>query len=468
MTQTRKVNQSIRLVPENLIDIDEICLLKKSDSELDRDRKDRIANKVTDVYGKVAVAYSLVAKVLDTFRVGLKTIPVVGYVVDGIELLLATIIAASGALKKDGKWRRRIKIGAGIALIAVAIASLVLPEIDLIVFLISAGIGFFQSMWNFGAALISRLSGSWKKEKDALEKDEREFYELLQKEPKRKFEVLERAREYAVKHNVKEYDQQIQQIEEQVSVREAEIKASFSAKTVAADDFDKELAREISNDKIRQFLIEEKEELFERKDAFNNSIKKDFLDTLTIDERRLVELDFKIHQRRKDLKERKSDVASDGVTFVLTSIAVAGAALIFTPLFPIGGLMILGSIVFSFARQFDIPFKWATRLSNYIFEPQKVDSVEEIKSKVISDLGLEHDKTHALTKDLTNNASLFKKLNETPASQLEKKAIQPPSPAQVSKTKKEAGPSFWSWFSSNKVAPEPEKIDDKVAAKLHA
>ncbi|MEO8401655.1 MAG: hypothetical protein ABI597_07655 [Gammaproteobacteria bacterium] len=219
-----------------------------------------------------------------------------------------------------------------------------------------------RDFWVMSAAIISRATGSWKKERDEHENHKNEFYQKLASDPKC-LTLINLKREIAALTNSKRPD----------------------AKKL------------MEKEKRYQSLLKQNPTLYAG----------------------IITLDAHINQVDNYQRKRDGQLASKTHLFILNASALVGAALLATPLAPFGAAILIGTAIYGILHKFDFPAKWASRISNYFYGPKEPDSVGAIISNAKKrgvKLKLEPDAIEQIEPGLKiknvhdNSVDLFKKL----------------------------------------------------------
>jgi hypothetical protein len=118
---------------------------------------------------------------------------------------------------------------------------------------------------------------------------------------------------------------------------------------------------------------------------------KKITDSADIDINRLTEL--------TNAQRARNQVVADKIHLVVQSVvALIGAALLFTPLAPIGGCILVGIAAYGLADGFKLnPFKW---MASKIYNPFKAKTSEEIATKFTRTKKIEPTETPVLEKQI--------------------------------------------------------------------
>lgn len=313
-----------------------------------RSQNNRKKSKKTDGYEKIQAKAITANKVVRAFNIATLlswlmhvgglfarilgelayAIPLIRAVVDGFRNIW---FAAGSWFKQEDKYTKRVRIFTGTAGFSLMVATVALvflnPALILAIAAAATIVTLIREAWFVGIALFSRLWGRWLEEKKVLAEKKAGFYKLLKKHPDA-YQALSLSRDI-------------------IQLRK---------KYAAHPDLETE------------FILAEKEVKL-------NRLKK--IPTIV----NILGLDEEIYRRTNAERKRQADLSSKTHELVLTVLGLAGTILLFTPAAPAGAAILIATAVYGLFHHFDWPAKWASRLSNYFYGPQELDSVKSIQEE---------------------------------------------------------------------------------------
>lgn len=312
------------------------------------DYGEQAAKQVSSVYGKVRQTYLLLGEILRVAQVTVMGIPVIGQALRGFGQLWQIALSSMGLIKKEGKWTRGIKTTVGLTTLGLLIGTIAAPATAAILGVAAIGLGYSQELWILTAAFISRATGSWKKEREALAQQENDFYNLLSKNPQ-SIKTLTQERRISNKINT---------IKTEISMLEQKIQHDKNG--------NEQLVKQLHGKKTELISLEKE--------------KKEFISSLSEQQKNILSIDNDITSQRNALRSRDGELAGKSFNFLVGGLALAGAVMLITPLAPVGAAILLATSIYGLLVTFD-PFGWTNKVKNLFFGP-KTETIEKVNQEV--------------------------------------------------------------------------------------
>lgn len=252
----------------------------------------------------------------------LQAVPIISVVINGAKNIM---YAATTWSMHEGIYTKGVKTITGVSAAALIMASVVFaflaPELGLAMAAIAAGVEVLRELWIMTAAIVTRINGSWSRERKIDNENKKNYYQLIANHPESLAWLELRRQLYDLKKDKSKNVDAINILEKQCE------------------------AIEKTNPKFYE--------------NFKN-------------------IDKQVHKANNYQRHRDGELAGKIHLFLLNTTVLIGAALFATPLAPLGAAILIVTSMYGISHGFDFPAKWASRIKNYFFGKKKPESVHDI------------------------------------------------------------------------------------------